>query len=359
MKKLLLIFSLLFIFIPFSVNAENQVWDTSFSNDEIEISNLSNYGFEIGQVREDNNNVYYLSLKDDNSNAFFSINNIHFSGKEYFTIDDLYVYLIGHHIETKHDIFEYASRTVKTKILSKNAVIVLRKGGWGTILEIYIEAWKNHFQKIYIYENALTYKEALKSKSFLNALRVVLNEIEIKEHLQQNEYSNDFSFGLDMWFYIIQDYFNYKIISTESDILVDLRTAKRDLESFGFSDFSSYIKDQLEGGQDYYINDYWIKETSNWEYYWYVFLKNNERKSWDVQEWEKKYLVSIVFFNKLNDTEFNRFYLNFEFDNPESKQKIDELINSIKTKWWELPFELWDANVWENMMNEPDFEIID
>ncbi len=61
-------------------------------------------------------------------------------------------------------------------------------------------------------------------------------------------------------------------------------------------------------------------------------------------------------FDKINENLSYYTTMLFYFNKPESKKIIDDFISGIKTESWELPFEVWDLEVWKNLVEEPDFE---
>ncbi len=109
------------------------------------------------------------------------------------------------------------------------------------------------------------------------------------------------------------------------------------------------------------VNYAWVKKTDNWDYYIYAFYKYNEYRSSESSKYEldktkKNYQIRVIFLDKIDDEYFYKNDLRFIFDKPESKKIIDDFVKTIKTSSWKLPFELWDIEVWKNVVEKEGFK---
>ncbi len=82
----------------------------------------------------------------------------------------------------------------------------------------------------------------------------------------------------------------------------------------------------------------------------------SESSKYELDENKKKYQICVIFLDKIDDEYFYKNDFRFIFDKPESKKIIDDFVKTIKTSSWKLPFELWDIEIWKNVVEKAGFK---
>lgn len=332
---------------------KDKIWINDFSNSEVEINELSTYGFMIDDYQVDNNNKFFsINLFDKNNETYIKIYNSNLSWKKDIVMDDIYNDLIKEWEELKED-FELSNYIVKKiKLKKRNTVLFLWKfEDWSIFLGLLIEVSKNNYQ------NILISTDNIKNKSFINWVKLILKNIKLNEVNYSINNSNMKLDNLEIlktnWFFVSKD-IDWDILEYHWDDINILEsiTVKENIKFFEDYTLESLWKKLYNWYKNIINYDYfWIKKTSFWDYYIYNFFEN-EIESWKIYESWKKYLIKVEFFDKKNSDIVYDNILIFNFDNIESKYIIDDFIKNIKTSSNELPFELWNIIVWENLVEE-------
>lgn len=347
------------IFFRNTLTVNNTIWSTNFSNSEIELSNFSKYWFDITYYQVDIDKKFYLLwLQNDNKETHITINNMSFLWMDYDdNIDNMYKDSENEFKKLKENWIISAYKLRKLKIKNKDTLLMFFSDKeWNVSLYLATEISKNNFQFITISS------DNIKNKSFLNWVKLVLNSLELNDVVYWDESINYMKLdNLQTWknslFFISKTFIWDELTTFWNDIIVSRAGSyKAKTEQYEDYTLSSYIKEDFNYYKDYYYYNFnWIKQTHNWDYYAYSFHKNNEFKWEEIDEEEKKYAITIKFFDYIDEDNFYINSLAFEFDKIELKDKILDFINTIKTSSWKLPLELWDLDVWYNLVEDEDF----
>lgn len=346
-------------FLPYSLLLQQVIWAWEYLNDEIELKNIKKYGFSVDYYSiDDDEKNYKLVLSDENNDVWIFVWNFSFTWKSYLNIDDYYNYLKEDFEENISEYDDYSVTKIrKLKLQNKETILQFLQTKTGEVyLSLIVWNSKN------IYQNIIIYWDNIKNKSFLNWLKLIL--LNLKINSIDNDELNDDDMQMDNLFIWKQDNFFIKeysawdiLVYFWDDIIVENSyTSTSKIKYYDDSSLSSLIRSNFNYLKDYYYYNFvWIKQTKSWDNYSYVFMKNNITKWWEEDLNEKKYYISAIFYDIIDDEKFYTNTLSFTFDNLESKEIIDDLLYSIKTNSWELPFEFGTLEVWENLIEEPEF----
>lgn len=336
------------------------IWsNVTFSNEEISVNRLFKYyGFNIDEYHIDNNNkYYYLYLTDKEKETYIFVNN----GKETWlassTLNDKLAKAKISLEESldNNSIVAYKAWIIKFKW--KNTLLTFAKWKDGDVaLALLVEVTKNNYQTM------LVASDNMKNKSFVNWLRVILKLIDFKDiNVTDNQdyiKMDNLKIWKQDWFYVSSGFGWDLLKSIWDEIKVEKSsTIESKIEYYKDYTLSSYVKELYNYSKDHiYYNFYWVKETTSWDKYIYMFYKNNQYVWEEEDKKEKKYAINAYFFDKKDDETFYITTFTFTFDNVESKKKIDDLLNKISTTKQGNLFELWDIKVWENLIKEEGFD---
>ncbi len=344
-------------FEKYSTTLDQVVGATSFSNPEITIESFIKYWLKVNDYTIDNDEKYYhLGLTSDDPETYISINNINFSWKSNITRDTLYNILQSRIEETKAKVGYEIYKVIKMRLLWKDAIMSFTKDPDGNVvLVLYFEVWTNNFQAVWLYSNSL------RNTSFVNWLQTVLYKMKLKSVSTSSTSDrlslDNITLAKNDNFFLKKNYVWDVLLYWMWDIRVlQSTTAQLETELFKNYTLSSLLKEWYNYVKDYvYLNEASIKQTSNGEYYTYVYGKYNELKTGTTLEDEKKYYINVAFYDKKDDKTFYQTVLKFTFDDLASKKAIDDMLSTVKTTSWELPFALWDMSTWDNLIETPEF----
>ncbi len=336
------------------------VWNTDFSNHEIEIKPFENYNFQTSFYTVDNNEkYYYLWLASQTDDTYITLNNVNFAWTKDMDIEMMYKVFSDRIDETieQEELTKY--KVYQKTVLWKNTVLTFRENKEWVIFAMYFESSKNNYQKITISS------DSIKSEWFrqwLTMLIYSLNFKDIQDSSLDDEYMVLDSLTVPKYwdFYIMENYLWDSLIYWWEDIRIAQSTTEEfDMEEYENHTMSSYFMELFSYFQESVLMNYaWLKQTKSGEYYSYILWKYNESKWWKIFENKKKYIVDVVFVSKKNDEKFYDTILQFTFDKVESKKIIDEFLSKISTLSWKSPFDLWNMKVWENIIKTKEFNFI-
>ncbi len=333
------------------------IWATKFNNFYIKIDSFRKYGYIIDDYNIDSNKEFFqLILKDKKNNQNIYISNFVFYWDRKVSLDYI--------LEKSKEQFkttlalnkEYKYKWKKIKIWNKKAILEIFTDKKDFLsIGFTIEVSKNNFQRIYIFW------EEINKKAINNALRIILKKISFnkKTILKDDLKLYNLKLAKNEYFTMLKDieWEELAYIWDDNDIDIEVNfdvNNKIDTEDYTLSSYLQYTYSFLK---DYwYYNFIWIKETKSWEKYFYFFMLNNKTKWWQENKKIKKYWIIAFFLEEKDDKNVYSTNLVFTFDKVESKKIIDDFIDNIKTQSGVTPYEVWELKVWENLVEEEEFE---
>lgn len=333
----------------------------NFDNSLITIGNFNKYWYNIDyyEINQDKK-FYHLELLDKEWYNWIIIENIKYIWNNSSILDSIvnsYKKELEN-VKKNENLKIYKIKNIKIKWYNSFLIIKLYDDK-SVLITFRIEQDKNHHTEISLYWDSIS------DKSFNKGLLMILKEINFKNNSYTDDtvwdYFKNSNLSIEKidWFYVKKD------LNTESlkyDLEKDIEVISSSVMEFKETDLNNYtlssiIKSFYKLMKDsIYINELKVNSTNFEVNYMYVFWINNQFKWKDVVKWANKYFIYATFYDKNNDDKIYQNMIKFSFNDVKSKQIIDNLLKSIKTLSWKNILDLWDIEVWENIILKPEFD---